>query len=278
MEYFIKDTEKADGPYDMMAIIRKVRNGSVTEDTLLAPSLFEEPKPAKEYREFQDFFNEEQEELQSIASTGTRRGRNFSGLMRSGAEFLRQNHFSAVYSGLFMIAWLVLVMVFMFHNNIMMTLIGVALCYFLMGGYLYGILRYVRGNPVTPGLVLHRMGRTAINMAVVSCVVAVVMLPGVLIATLLGTEMLFISLPVLFIFLLVVLTLLAFAPLLVTDKGRDFWDAMLGSLRVITMNKGQQLGNVFALIALNFILLPLMPVILPITMGALVELYDEYFE
>lgn len=278
MEYYIKDTEKPDGPYDLMAIIRKVRNGAVKEDTLLAESLFEEPKPASQYKELQDFFNEERDELQSIAAAGPRRARSLGALLRSGTDFLKQNHFVAVYSGLFMIAWLLLAMVFMFKHSVVMALVGIALCYFLMGGYLYGILRYVHGNPVTPGLVIGRMAQTAVNMAVVSCVVAAVMLPGVLLSVSMGPGMLVVSMPILFIFLLLVMTLLAFAPLLITSKGRDFWDAMLGSLRVVTANKGQHLGNVFALVAMNFILLPLMPVVLPITMGALAELYDEHFE
>lgn len=280
MEYYIKEGEKPDGPYDMMAIIRKVRNGTVTEDTPIAASIFEEPKPAAEYPELKDFFNEDREHLQSIASLGAgpRRARNLRGLLRVGSDFLRQNHTAAVFSGLFMIGWLFVAMIFMFHNNIVLSLVGIACSYFLMGGYLYGILRFARGNPVTGGLIFGKMKETAVNMLVISVVVSMVMLPGVVLTNMLGQEMLIFSLPILFIFLLVVLTFLAFAPLLVTEKKRDFWDAMLGSMRVVTMNNGQYLGIIFALVALNFILLPLMPVVLPITMGALVDLFDEHFE
>lgn len=277
MEYYIKETEQADGPYDMMAIIRKIRNGSVTEGTMLAPSLFEDPKPAGDFHELSDFFSEGDEDLQSINSMAPRRSSSFKMLLRAGSDFLRQNQFAAVYSGLFMICWLVLAMLFMFNGSVVMSLVGIALSYFIMGGYLYGILRYVRGNPVTAGLIVSRMGNSAVNMGVVSCVVAVVMLPGVLLTVMMGSEMLFISMPILFIFLLCLLTVLAFTPLLITDKGYDFWDAMMSSLRVVTANKGQQLGNVFALVAMNFILLPLMPVILPMSMGALMEIYDEHF-
>lgn len=278
MEYYLKDTDKPDGPYDLMAIIRKVRNGTVKQDTPIAASLFEEGKPAAEYPELKDFFSEEREELQSIASIGRPRGpRTFKSLLRSGAEFLKQNHFSAVFSGLFMIAWLLIAAIFIFQKGVVSSTIGIALCYFLMGGYLFGIVRYARGNPVTPGLIIGRIGQTAVNMLMVSLVVAVVMLPGVMLAAIMGADMLFISMPVLFIFLLVVLTFLAFTPLLITDKRRDFWDAIQGSARFITANKGQYLGTLFALIALNFLLLPLMPVILPITMGALAEVYDEHF-
>lgn len=278
MEYYIKDTDKPDGPYDMMAIIRKVRNGTVTADSPLATSIFEEPKAASQYPELHDFFSEEREEMPSIAAMGGPRGpRNLKSLLRTGTDFLKQNHFAAVFSGLFMIAWLLFASVFMFNHNIIMSVIGIALSYFLLGGYLYGVVRYARGNPVTPGLIIGRMAQTAVNMLVVALVVAIVMLPGVMLTVMLGPEMLFLSLPILFIFLLVILTFLAFAPLLVTDKQRDFWDAIQGSARFITKNNGQYLGTVFALIALNFLLLPLMPIILPITMGALAEVYDEHF-
>lgn len=278
MEYYIKDSEKPDGPYDMMAIIRKVRNGTVSADTPLAGSIFEEPKPAEEYPELHDFFHEEREEMPSIAAVSKPRGpRNLKSLLRTGTDFLKQNHFSAVFSGLFMMGWLLFAAVFMFNHNVIMSVVGIALSYFLLGGFLYGIVRYVRGNPVTPGLVMGRMAHTAINMLVISMVVAVLMLPGVMLTVMMGGDMLFISLPILFIFLLVVMTFLAFAPLLVTDKQRDFWDAIQGSVRFITKNNAQYLGPIFALVALNFLLLPLMPIILPITMGALAEVYDEHF-
>src|SRR5690606_18419211 len=131
------------------------------------------------------------------------------------------------------------------------------------GGYMFGVLRYLRGHPVSASIVVGRMAQTAINMAVVSFIFAMTLLPGLLIVYTLGMSMLYISLPVLLIFLLLVLTLLAFAPLLVTDKSCDFWDSVMSSLRVVTANRGQHLGNVFGLMALNFLLLPLMPIIFP---------------
>jgi hypothetical protein len=277
MEYYIKDTENADGPYDMMAIIRKVRNGTVHENTPLATTLFEEPKPAGSYSEFADFFNEDTQDSHHTITVTSRGARNLQTLLMTGVEFLKHNIVAAMYSGVFMIAWVLIAMMFMSKGSILMSLLGVALCYFLMGGYLYGILRFIRGNPVTPGIIFGKMGSTAVNMGVVSVVVGFCMLPFMTAAHLLGDGLLVVTLPLLFIALLSIFTVLSFTPLLITYKGLDFWDAMRESLRVVTMNKGQNLGNVFGLMALNFILCFAMPVIFPITMAALVELYDEYF-
>lgn len=276
MEYYIKDSDTADGPYDMMAIIRKVRNGSLNESTLIATTIFEEPKPAISYEEFADFFKDDESE--HISSAGNMRGqRSLQSLLLSGVEFLKHNLVAAIYSGVFMIAWVLIAMTLMSKGSIFLSLLGVGLCYFLMGGYLFGILRFIRGNPVTFGLVFGKIMSTAMNMGVVSLVVAVLMLPPVVMVYLLGESMLMITLPLLFIALLCIVTVFSFTPLLITSKGLDFWDAMRESLRVISRNKGQNLGNVFGLMALNFILCFAMPVIFPITMAALVELYDEYF-
>ncbi|MCH2547955.1 MAG: hypothetical protein MK052_10155 [Alphaproteobacteria bacterium] len=276
MEYYIKDTEKADGPYDMMAIIRKVRNGSVSEHTLIATTVFEEPKPAESYKEFADFFVDD-EDAEAAGAPSVRPPRNLAALLAIGVEFLKNNIGATMFSGLFMVAWVLIAMATISQGGIIMPLIGVGACYFLMGGYLYGILRYVRGNPVNPGLIIGIIASTAINMAVVSLVVAILMLPPIFLVSMLGTDMLILTLPILFIFLLIIFTIMSFAPLLITQKKMDFWDAMRESLRVVTMNKGQNLGNVFGLMALNFILCFAMPVVFPITMAALVDLYDEHF-
>lgn len=277
MEYYIKEGEKPDGPYDMMAIIRKVRNGSVKEETLLATTLFEEPKPALDYEEFADFFLDEDDD-EGANGFAAREPRGLTTLLSGGVEFLKHNMSAAMYSGLFMIAWVIIAMALMSKGSIVLTLCGIGLCYFFMGGYLYGIQRFVRGNPVTPGIVLAKIGNTAVNMGVVSLVVAVLMLPPVMIAYMMGEDLLFVTLPIIFIALLSIFTVLSFTPLLITYKHLDFWDAMRESLRVVTMNKGANLGNVFGLMALNFLFCFAMPVVFPITMAALVDLYDEHFE
>lgn len=277
MEYYIKDTEKADGPYDMMAMIRKLRNGSVNEHTLIATTLFEEPKPASQYDEFADYFTDEDEGVHQVIAQA-RPTRNLLSLLSLGTDFLKNHMGAAMYSGLFMILWVLIAMATMTKGGVILPLVGIGLSYFLMGGYLYGILRFVRGNPVDAGLVMGKMGSTAINMGVVSLVVAVLMLPPIMLAHLMSAEMMVLTLPILFLVLLVIFTLFSFTPLLITQKGLDFWDAMHKSLNCVTRNKGQHLGNVFGLMALNFLLCFMMPIVFPVTMAALVELYDENFE
>lgn len=293
MDYYIKDGENTDGPYDMMAIIRKVRNGSVTPQTPLAGSIFEEPQPAGSYEEFTDFFAEQQERMaeqqkqqyhhhsQSGASYQTPirqgQGKSLMALLTDGVDFLRQNIAAAIYSSMFMVAWVLIARLFMYEGQLAAVLLGIGLCYFLMGGYLYGILRYVRGNPVTPSLVALRMVESAVHMGLLSLVVAFLMLIPVLLTYILGVKMLVVTLPLLFLWLLIVLTLFSFSPLLIAQRNMDFWEAIKASMRVVTFNKGQNLGNIFGLNALNFILCLGMPVVFPVTMAAIVELYDEHF-
>lgn len=277
MEYYIKNTEKPDGPYDMMSIIRKIRNGSLQEETLIATTVFEEPRPAALYKEFADLFREEKT-VESAPASALRGQRGLVSLLQSGLDFLKNNSFASIYSGIFIFIWLVISLLFIFHGGIVTAIIGIAASYFIIGGYLYGIMRYLRGNPVTIGLIISRMVKTAVPMGVVSLVVSMIMLPGVfLLMTLISMDIPYVGLPIVFMLLLCVLTLLAFTPLLIVEKEQDFWDAMRNSVQVVTMHKGQNLGVVFGLVSLNFLLFMLMPVVLPITMAALAELYEEKF-
>ena len=285
-QLYIRETERPDGPYDMMAVIRKIRNGVIGEDTLVSFYPDEEPAPASAIPEVLALIEEEKQSgIQPAAVAAPTAPRVFGGgrpqknlfklLSGPGLDFLRNSMNAAIYSGVFIVLWLIIGASLIYGGSVMSALIGIILCYFLMGGYLFGVLRYVRGNPVNPGEVIRQMKATLPHMGIVSLIVGMLMLPGlVLVLKVLTGDNIVISLPIMFLTLLVVMTFFAFAPLLIIDRGMDFWDAITVSSKIVRSNNN--IGIVFGLIAINFILFFLMPIIFPMTMGVLVELYDEY--
>lgn len=275
MEFYIRETDHPDGPYDLMAAIRKIRNGTLKAGTPVSLEYDGEIMLAQSVPELTTFF--EEESVQPAHAFVAKRAKTFPELIGVGMEFLRNSISATIYSGLFMVLWLMVAYIFIFNGSVVQAVIGITLSYFLLGGYLYGIMRYVRGNPIDAKMITSVMSRSLLPMGIVSVIVGMLMLPGLVLTHYVLSETgLFISLPLQFIFLFVVLTFFAFAPLLIIEKGADFMDALRDSARFV--RKGNNMGIVFALVTLNFILLPLLPIVLPVTMGALVEMYDEHFD
>lgn len=276
MNYFIRDKVLAEGPYDLMAMIRKIRNRTVVQTTLISAGAGGEPKAAGEWKELEEFFQDGDEDSSATDFVRIKPSHNFQELLGQNINFLKGNPAIAMYSGIFMVGWLLVGMLFLFERDIIKSLIGITLSYFFMGGYLYGMHKYVRGNPVRTSDVLAKMLSSAFPMLTVSLVVALLMVPGLIIAYyILPPEKLSVSLPILFSLLFLIMTFFAFTPLLIVHKRRHVLEAILESIRLVLRHKGENLGIVFGLTTLNFLFLPVLPIVLPITSAALVELYEE---
>lgn len=279
MEYFIHNVEGIDGPHDYMAMVRKIRNQTLQEDTLIGTADSEPAMPASSFKEFHPFFQSQAAEQHQGEVTK----KTLFSLLAHGTDFIKNNMGVILYTAVFMLLWLLLWLVFIYQSGTFSITCGIMLSYFFVGPYLYGFVRFVHGNPVQVSDLVGRSIATLVPMGVVSIIVAMLMLPAVVfIHSVIGNEQStmgagLIGLVILVLLLLVILTFFIFAPLQVVDRGVDFWDAIVSSTKVVLANKAYNLGIIFALLSLNALLLPLMPIILPITMAAIVELYDDYF-
>lgn len=274
MDFYLRDTNHPDGPHDLMAVIRKIRNGSITEKTLISVSIDGPPIPAGEMPELKECFEEELNGTAGIASVA-RPPKGFKSFLTFGMDVLRSSTSVSIYSGLYIIIWLILCYMLVF-SGWGKAVVGTALCYFFLGGYQYTILRQIRGNPVEFSIILSRLMAVIVPLGIVSFIFGALMMPFYfLVFSVFSGAWLGIGLPILFICLLGLLTLFAFAPLYIMDRERDFWDAIRDSVSLVMRKKGHWLGIVFGLISLNFLLILLLPVVLPITMSALADIYDE---
>lgn len=272
-EYYVEHGPIFDGPYDLMAMIRKVRNGSVHEHTQVRVGNSGVSKSARDYPELKELFDS-QHEVESRTSIAAPRRASFSSLLHSGMDFLRHNHTAALFSGVWMIFWLVVAMIFMGGGSLGGIWLGIFINYLLFTMFFCGILHLVRGNPLGLGNILKSMVARTKVLLPATLIISGLMMPGVLVVHRLGDGVYPITMPLLFLVTLLVFTFTLFVPLMVVEKGQGLKASFALSFRLIK-GKGETLGIHFALVALNFVLLPIMPITLPITMGALAEDFDE---
>lgn len=279
MDYFIRDKQQPDGPHDMMALIRKIRNGAIGESTIISKGIEGELKAAGQWPELAEFFaSADTDDVVISRHAHAKPPKQFIDILVQNIQFLRNNPIIAVYSGFFVVLWLIVGALFLAAGHILPSLVGVVLSYFLLGGYFHGIYRFVRGNPLGFGGLVAKVGATAIPMLLASVIFAFLMLPALIIYHyVLPQDMAAISLPIVFISMFIIMTFFAFVPLLIVQKRRKFLEAIFESYRAVMQNKAENIGIVFGLTTLNFIFLPFLPVILPITSTALAELYEEQF-
>ena len=276
MEFYIRETSIPDGPHDLVAVIRKIRNGNISEKTMISREIEEEPQPAQTFPELHEFFS--QHKQSAVAGPQVKYERNLIGLLKTGGDFLKSNGAVSIYSGVFMVLWIVIVLLCIVKAKAFSIAVGAALCFFLMGGYMEGILRFMRGNPVTPTFIVRAMAMTSVPMAITALIFGMLLLPGIVLLTaILSGVGLAIGVPIFIAFLLILVTSLIFAPLLITEKGYDFMDAIRSSVDLVWANKGEQFGVYFSLIAINFLFLPFMPVVWSVTMAAFIEIFEEKF-
>ncbi len=284
-DYYILSGKQRKGPYDLVMLVRKMRNGSLTSATMV--QLGEDPaKPAAEWPGLKDFFNEKKDESTESADATKHRQRHLIPTLQSGWRFLQRNHISTVLAAVYILT--IIVMASMVHMglppymHITAYLIVFIFSNFLLSFYLLALLRMVRGQPVDIGYIFSKIGPVSRPLLTSSTLVSCPAIAGLVLLVISSTWMF--SLVGLFIVAipgLFILALYSFTPLVIIDQGYDFWDAMEMSRKTVLKGGLETLGVIFALFVINFLggLLAILPmaITLPITMGALTEIYDESF-
>src|SRR5262245_8556656 len=99
MEYYIVDEHKLLGPYDLVSVVRKIRNGSVLHNTGIKTLPDGDTTRAIQVPELQTAFHELEQRDQE---KGQRRyeALNFFRLLKNGWEFFLQNLSVSAYTGL----------------------------------------------------------------------------------------------------------------------------------------------------------------------------------
>jgi hypothetical protein len=281
-EFYVFAGGERKGPYDILGLMRKIRNGSLTSVMLVeregGPRF-----PAIEWPELREFFETDgQLSGRSHAIAGVL-SHGFLSMLRKGVRFLADNPVTTISSSI-----LLLFVIFMTVSVHLLPAFlhpyGYAAhffaTYFLVCCYQYHVLRVVRGQPadwnhIKPKLypVLPRLaGACAFSSAFAILGMVLLIQADGLFVSILG--LLIFTLPGLFM-----LSLHAFASFLIIDQDYAAGAALARSRARLLEQGAERIGSVLALFVIDFIgaLLILLPlaITLPVTMSILSEMYDE---
>lgn len=273
MDYFVQNGNQQQGPYDAVAIIRKIRNFTISADTVLFREYEESGVPAIQMPEFHDIFRDLEEESALPGSIAVPR-LTFAGTIKDGFEFLKHHTSSTVLTGVMLFGWLFSVVIFSkFVSGIPLGILSSVTGYFLFVMYQLCILRKSRMQLLTREFYRAMFKKYWLRLLTVSFITSasVFFLP-VAVGAFAGpvTEYFLILIPGTFI-----LTFLFFAPMLVFDRGISAGQAIKMSIVNLRRLGFDNVLVIYLLILVNFS--PLIIITLPVTMGALCEIYDSHF-
>ena len=287
-EYFLINEGEKQGPYDIVALVIKIRNRTLVKDTLLARSDFLETKPASQWPELKIFFMELEAKKEDIASNPTpEKKRDLFACLKHGVNFLQHNMISTIFSGIFVLG--IIAMVGMINILVQPNvraffyIVGFIITYSMFSCYMLMMLRIQRGQPLHMEYFKDKITQNLSKLVRVSLLISFPIIIGIVLLTSFENEIstAIMGLMIIIIPGIYIITVYSFAPLLILDQNYEVWDAMKTSRQYILKSGSENFSVYFALNAINFIaaLIIVLPMVLtmPITMASVTEAYDELF-
>ncbi len=277
MDYYVEVDGRKQGPFDTMALIRKIRGGRLKRMDVIWLGWDGERVSAIDINGFLEIFDEYDEEAfkQEMKPTA-QRVYGVKELLVGGVDFLTQNLIVLVFTGVFFVLGL--------GGGALLSAIPLVGGLFA-GFWLYGVfslyqvsmLRKSRMQLVTPEFLIAVVKRFGLQLMGASVVIGGLLfgLPALL-ATFTGQPAL------LFLMLLpgsVMWMFFCFAPLLIVDRGMKGIPALGYSFNMVRQ-MGPNMLTIYTILLVNYIAAPtgiLLVLSLPVTMVAMCELYDSFF-
>lgn len=273
-KYWIEIDGQRIGPLDLIAIVRRVRLGKMSRETVVFHEGMPEPLPAHLVPELKAVFDD-QDIIDSQPDIASANRFTFSQLFKDGFEFFKFNQSTAITTGAFMLAVALGGLLF---SVIPSTLISVAFTgiwgYFCFTILQVTILKKSRMQLLTSNDLKHLVKACGIKLLLLSLIILTIpyFVPAVVseIVGIYGWFWLLVPGSLIWAYLL-------FLPLIVTDLNMGIRDALSKNHRVMKKLGIDGYSVIYALLLSNLIVAPLLVpllITLPITMIALSEAYD----
>ena len=280
MEYFIVTDGLKQGPFDIVSMIRKIRNGQLLPDTLISDSPIGDPVAAMEYSNLREIFEEQaiigdisiKEQVDITAIT-------FKHLFSRAKEFLDTHSMGIPIAGGFILT--IIVSAFMVRSlipsEIGNTIAGSILGYFIFMLMQACYLRMVRMQPLSISYITSTLKRYGVSMLGASAIIGVLAfaIPAMVSA---------VSMPLAIILLFIPGTIITFltyfAALLIVYRGFSPVQAITGSAAFLKKLGSDNVVTIYTLILINYIAaapIILLLVTLPLTVAVLNEIYDDNY-
>ncbi|MBY0355596.1 MAG: DUF4339 domain-containing protein [Rickettsiales bacterium] len=272
-EYFISRNGIVDGPFDLLSMIRKIKNGRVTPETMVAPDSSTAAVPAAKIQLLHEILTEHEIAIQdSTKDVGA--GFTLFGALRNGWEGFQINPNTALVTGLF--AAIILFGVTIISLSVQGVLQGV-LCsvwsFYIFNFYLVSLSRKSRMQLLHGdfyGWLVKKKWQSLLGAALISSLI-----PGIipaLLYPLLGN----VAIALIFIPGALSIAYFMFLPLVIVDRGIGLREALSINAHHLKSAGLDFYTVIFGLVATN-IIIPLFPVTLPITLSAACDMYDKAY-
>ena len=223
MEYFLDKNGQKVGPYDMMSIIKKIKNGSITSSDKIIDGLGGEPELIIDVPKFKAIFNDDLEEnfasKDSSAKTYKIKKLSLKNLLKGGVEFLKNNQDISLTVGMFLIIAIIGNMIFFsaVGMGFIFAVISSIWNYFILALLQIAILRKARMQLLSFEYFKKTIKRFGVQLGICSVILGIVVfaVPSIL-SILLDSQYPLMLILVPGSFLLMVFF---YAPLIIVDHG-----------------------------------------------------------
>lgn len=275
-QYYIITGNEKTGPFDIITMIKKIKNGTVKRDTQIIEGE-SAPRSAADIDELSEIVLEAEGKETSV--TPTFRNINTSlDLKRSltiGWRFLIENQMSVAYAGVLLAAMLVLGFVLSYIPFLGYIAVFAA-GYVLYSAYFVYVLRTYRGQHIDLAYVIKKVSRNLHSLVMAGLIATIVISASISLSVSISYYFLLLTIPGLFVWMGLI-----FAPLLITEGDLNFATAISLSRERVKTLPMDSIGVLFGLVVINYAaaICFVAPLIftLPITVGAIVEIYEELF-
>ena len=280
MEYFIVVEGAKQGPFDIVSMIRKIRNGQLLPDSLITDTAIGDPVPAMEFSNLREVFEEQAvigntENTQPVHTTSI----TFKSLFERAKDFLDSHSMGIPIAGGFILT--IIIAAFAIKSlipiDLVHPLIASIIGYFIFMLMQASYLRMVRMQPLSIGYIISTLKRYGVSMFVVSIIVGITAFGIPAIAS-------SFSVPLAIILLFIPGTLITcftyFAALLIIDRGFSPMQGISSSAAFLKKLGGDNIVTIYTLILINYIAaapIIFLLITLPLTVAVLNEVYDDNY-
>jgi len=262
--YYIIENNQESGPYDMVALVRKVKNLHLTPESMVRKEDQTTPVKAHDIPEVAALFEDAPSEPISQQAP-EKIDYDLKTILQSSMKFLQLHHQSVMHTGIFLIVGLVIGLI-LWRIPLLGPVLASIVGFILYAGYQFGMLKLSRGQALDGGEVIRRMKTHALPLALTALTLCIPVGLGLVLLLAPG---------------LLILTFYIFTPLLIIEKNLSFWAAMEKSRKKVASMGANNIGVLFALVVANLfgvmlLMLPLL-ITLPMTANAVAEIFDDQF-
>ncbi|MCE2926772.1 MAG: hypothetical protein LW823_03900 [Rickettsiales bacterium] len=259
--YTIQTAAGNDGPHDLVTLLRRIRSGKITKDTLIIEGETTTAVPAGSIREISVFFDSSAYDAQknnTIVESVT-----LAELTSRAWQFVSSNHIITVYAGLLMMLCLITAIVLSNYSDTVIVFIVTWFVFSILHNiYLVGVLSSYRGHKIASNFLARYFMPTILTLVMASLTLAAMMFGGLLALVVPG---------------IAVAVMYLFVPFLIVDKRYGLIAAMVAS-RLLVQKAGKRYAGTLTLLVFLHLLCLICIIPIPLTLPLFAVIISDIYE